>query len=148
MVDKSTQKFRRSPIPSGGLEIILVAKFAISDEKRRYLAHLSDLIQRDYKVNEEDIDQVNGQENEDDIGLLDDDQADEDDIITLENDEADTKIQFRITQGLSQLFFPFVRFCTRFLFFKKPRSGPTSRSFLNFLLFLLLMKTREQNNLF
>ena len=66
-----------------------MAKFAISDEKRRYLAHVSTLIQRDYKVNEEDIDQQNGQENEDDIGLLDDDQADEDDIIILENDKAD-----------------------------------------------------------
>ena len=35
------------------------------------------------------MDQENGQENEDDIGLYDDDQADEDDIIILENDEAD-----------------------------------------------------------
>ena len=66
-----------------------MAKFAISDEKRRYLAHLSTLIQRNYKVNEEVIDQEIGQENEDDIGLFDDDQADEDDIIILENDEAD-----------------------------------------------------------
>ena len=63
--------------------------FTISDEKRRYLAHLSTLIQRNYKVKEEDIDQENGQENEDDIGLFDDDQADEDDIIILESGEAD-----------------------------------------------------------
>ena len=35
------------------------------------------------------MDQENGQENEDDVGLIDDDQADEDDIIILENDEAD-----------------------------------------------------------
>ena len=80
---------RRSPIPSGGLEIILLAKFAISDEKRRYLAHLSTLIRRNYKVNEEVMDQENGQVNEDDIGLFDDDQADEDGIINLKNDEAD-----------------------------------------------------------
>ena len=77
---------RRSPIPSGGLEIILVAKFALSDEKRRYLAHLSTLIQRNYKVNEEAIDQENGQENEDDTCPFDDDQADED---ILENEEAE-----------------------------------------------------------
>ena len=83
-----SERHRRSPIPSGGLEIILVAKFAISDENRRYLAHLSTLIQRNYKVNEEAIDQENRQENEDDIGLFDDNQADEDDIIILENDEA------------------------------------------------------------
>ena len=84
-----SERHRRSPIPSGGLEIILVGKSAISDEKRRYLAHLSTLIRRNYKVNEEVMDQENGQENEDDIGLFDDDQADEDDIIILENDEAD-----------------------------------------------------------
>ena len=84
-----SERHRRSPIPPGGLEIILEAKFAIFDEKRRYLAHLSTLIQRNYKVNEEGMDQENRQENEDDIGLFDDDQADEDDIISLENDEAD-----------------------------------------------------------
>ena len=83
-----SERHRRSPIPSGGLEIILVAKFAISDEKQRYLVHLSTLIQRNYKVNEVYINQENGEENEDDIGLFDDDQADEDDIIILENDEA------------------------------------------------------------
>ena len=83
-----SERHRRSPIPSGGLEIILVSKFAISDEKQRYLVHLSTLIQRNYKVNEVYINQENGEENEDDIGLFDDDQADEDDIIILENDEA------------------------------------------------------------
>ena len=45
-----SERHRLSPIPSGGLEITLMAKFAISDEKRRYLAHLSTLIPRDYKV--------------------------------------------------------------------------------------------------
>ena len=79
-----SERHRRSPIPSGGLEIILVAKFAMSDEKRRYLAHLSTLIQWNYKVNEEVMDQKNGQENEDDIGLFD-----EEDIIILETDESD-----------------------------------------------------------
>ena len=84
-----SERHRRSPIPSDGLEIILVAKFAISDEKQRYLAHLSTLIQRNYKVNGDGIDQENGQENENDMGLFDDDQADEDDIIILESDEPD-----------------------------------------------------------
>ena len=65
-----SERHRRSPIPSVGLEIILVAKFVISDEKRRYLAPLSTLIQRSYKVNEEDIDQENRQGNEDGIGLF------------------------------------------------------------------------------
>ena len=51
--------------------------------------HLSTLIQRNYKVNEEGIDQENGQVNEYDIGLFDDDQGDEDDIFILEIDEAD-----------------------------------------------------------
>ena len=84
-----SERHRRSPIPSGGLEVILVVKFSISDEKRRYLVHLSTLIQRNYKVNEEVMEQENGQENEDDIGLFDNDQADEEDIIILENEEAD-----------------------------------------------------------
>ena len=44
---------------------------------------------RNYKVNEEGIDQENGQESENDMGLFDDDQADEDDIVILESDEAD-----------------------------------------------------------
>ena len=35
-----TERPRLSPIPSGGLEILLMAKLTISDEKRRYLAHL------------------------------------------------------------------------------------------------------------
>ena len=34
---------RQSPIPSGGLEILLMAKLTISHEKRRYLAHLKTL---------------------------------------------------------------------------------------------------------
>ena len=86
--------------------------FTISDEKRRYLAHLSTLIQRNYKVKEEDIDQENGQENEDDIGLFDDDQADEDDIIILESGEADLfKCRYKNTisyhsVALSTLSFP------------------------------------------
>ena len=65
-----SDRHKRSPIPSGGLEMILVKKFAISDEKQMYLVHLSTLIQRNYKLNEEDIDQENGQENEDNIGLF------------------------------------------------------------------------------
>ena len=87
MVEKSTQKFTQNVI--GGPQYHQVAKFAISDEKRRYLAHISTLIQRNYKVNEEVMGQENGQENEDDKGLFDDDQADADDIIILEDDEAD-----------------------------------------------------------
>ena len=35
------------------------------------------------------MDQENGQENEDDVGLFDDYQADEDDVTILENDGAD-----------------------------------------------------------
>ena len=42
-----SERHRRSPIPSGGLEVILVAKFAISHENRRYLALLSTLIQKE-----------------------------------------------------------------------------------------------------
>ena len=79
-----SERHRRSPKPSGGLEIILLAKFAISDEKRRYLAH----------TNPKELQsQCRGYgprkwTKKDDIRLFDDDQADEDNIIVLENDEA------------------------------------------------------------
>ena len=39
-----------SPIPSGGLEILLMVKLTISDEKRRYLAHVKTLSERNYQV--------------------------------------------------------------------------------------------------
>ena len=96
------------------------------------------------KVNEEVMDQENGQENEDDIGLFDDDQADKDNIIILEDDEADfskmylQKYNFVSLSGSLNTFFPFVQLCTRFLFYNKLTSSRTSRSFLNFLLFSIV----------
>ena len=71
-----------SPIPSGGLEILLMAKFTISDEKRRYLAHLKTLLERNYQVAEKEEDDLHEQEeyiyddNEDDSIILEDDEHD------------------------------------------------------------------------
>ena len=45
-----SERFRRSPIPKGGLEIILNAKFLIDVEKRRYLERLAKLINDNYDL--------------------------------------------------------------------------------------------------
>ena len=47
-----SERPRLFPILSGGLDILLMAKLTISDEKRRYLAHLKTLIERNYQVAE------------------------------------------------------------------------------------------------
>ena len=75
-----SERPRLSPIPSGGLEILLMAKLTISDEKRRYLAHLIILIERNYQVAETEEDDLHEQEedvcdnNEDDTIILEDDE--------------------------------------------------------------------------
>ena len=73
-----SERPRRSPIPSGGLEILLIAKLTISDEKRRYLAHLKTLIERSYQVAEKEEDDLHEQEddNDDDTNMLEDDEHD------------------------------------------------------------------------
>ena len=43
-------KYRPSPIPRGGLEIVLTAVFKIADEKRRYLERLQGIISKNYNV--------------------------------------------------------------------------------------------------
>ena len=43
-------KYRPSPIPHGGLEIVLTAVFKIADEKRRYLERLQGIISENYNV--------------------------------------------------------------------------------------------------
>ena len=72
---------RLSPIPSGGLEILLMAKLTISDEKHRYLTHLKTLMERNYQVAEKEEDDLHEQEED----ICDD----EDDAIILEDDEHD-----------------------------------------------------------
>ena len=76
-----SERPRLSPIPSGGLEILLMAKLTISDEKCRYLAHLKTLIERNYQVAEKEQDDLHEQED-----ICDDN---EDDTIILEDDEHD-----------------------------------------------------------
>ena len=57
-----SERPRLSPIPTGGLEILLMAKLTISDKKRRYLAHLKTLIERNYQVAEKEEDDLHEQE--------------------------------------------------------------------------------------
>ena len=77
-----SERPRLSPIPSGGLEILLMAKLTISDEKRWYLAHLKTLIERNYQVAEKEEDNLHEQEED----ICDDN---EDDTIISEDDEHD-----------------------------------------------------------
>ena len=77
-----SEHLRLSPIPSGGLEILLMAKLTISDEKRRYLAHLETLIERNYQVGEKEEDDLHEQEED----ICDDN---ENDTIILEDNEHD-----------------------------------------------------------
>ena len=73
-----SERPRLSPIPSDGLEILLMAKLTISDENRRCLEHLNTLIERNYQVAEKEEDDLH--EHEEDIC---------NDTIILEDDEHD-----------------------------------------------------------
>ena len=42
------EKCYPSPIPKGGLEILLIAQFKIADEKRKYLERLKEIIANNY----------------------------------------------------------------------------------------------------
>ena len=44
------EKYRPSPIPKGGLEIVLEVTFKIQDEKWRYLKRLTELITENYDI--------------------------------------------------------------------------------------------------
>ena len=45
------EKYRPSPIPKGGLEIMLSAKLRIGDERRIILEHFKEIIQSNYLEN-------------------------------------------------------------------------------------------------
>ena len=47
-------RYRPSPVPKGGLEIILMAKFKISDKQRALLTRLNDLVSDNYSFPEVD----------------------------------------------------------------------------------------------
>ena len=44
------ENYRPSPIPKGGLEILLQVTFNIQEDKRRYLDRLKDLIKQNYEI--------------------------------------------------------------------------------------------------
>ena len=55
-------RYRPSPIPKGGLEIILQATFSISDEKRVYIQRLQELIVGNYDIPQERVTVVENEE--------------------------------------------------------------------------------------
>ena len=56
-VKVESSRYRRSPIPKGGLEIIVKITFTIEEDKKRYLERLRELIAENYEtpVMEEDL---------------------------------------------------------------------------------------------
>ena len=44
------EKFKPSPIPKGGLEIILKATFSITDEKRKILERMKEIVNENYNA--------------------------------------------------------------------------------------------------
>ena len=60
------EKYRPSPIPKGGLEIILVATFKIEYTKGQYLTRMKELVEKNYDLTLEGIDKDNGQSEDDD----------------------------------------------------------------------------------
>ena len=77
-----SERPRLSPTLSDGLEILLMAKLTISDEKCRYFGHLKALIERNYQVTEKEEDDLHEQEED----ICDNK---EDDTIIFEDDEHD-----------------------------------------------------------
>lgn len=86
----SSGRYVPSPIPKGGLEILIDGKFTIAIEKQRYLDRLGDLIKQNYSdYNDREVPQEEPQEKniykEDEIIFIasDDDEEDADiDMVT------------------------------------------------------------------
>ena len=93
-----TPRYRRSPIPKGGLEIIVKITFTIDDEKKRYLERLRELIIGNYETPEEEVemDESQGQEGPEIFEVVDEsDEEEQEDTLGLrfiddeEGDEGD-----------------------------------------------------------
>ena len=74
-------KYEVSPIPKGGLEIVLQVTFTIEDEKKRYLARLVELIKENYESPKLEADEIAGNDNNGNGG---------EDIIEKNDDDLDT----------------------------------------------------------
>ena len=48
-------KYQLSPIPKGGLEIVLRVTFTIEEDKGRYIKRLQELIQENYEIPQENV---------------------------------------------------------------------------------------------
>ena len=79
-----SQKCQASPIPNGGLEIILTARFSITDKKKEILEHLKILIEKNYVLQELDNSKAMDDDKE-----KEEEEHQEEDVIILEDDETD-----------------------------------------------------------
>ena len=82
-----SSRYRPSPIPKGGLEIIVKMTFTIVDEKKRYLERLRELIAGNYETPAEALDneQSQGQVDEERNEILFvEDESDEEDALDVQ----------------------------------------------------------------
>lgn len=75
------EKYRASPIPKGGLEIVIQATFSIGDDKKEFLERLLELIKNNYQSPDTEVVAVE----DDDLLSVDDD--DEDITLCMVDDE-------------------------------------------------------------
>ena len=86
-------KYRPSPIPKGGLEIILKVTFAIEDENKRYLERLRNLIAENYETpsDKQRQDENDNAMEKDPIEVSDEDDGEEVlDINFMDDEETET----------------------------------------------------------
>ena len=79
-------RYRRSPIPMGGLEIIIKVTFTIAEEKKRYLERLRELIAKNYETPDENRETDERQGKASDV--IDEEVSDDDtlDIVFMDNE--------------------------------------------------------------
>ena len=85
-------RYVRSPIPKGGLEIIVNITFTITDDKKRFLERLRDLITNNYETPEPNDEPNEDQNVDDDLNVyVIDDSGDEGETLDIqfEDDESE-----------------------------------------------------------
>ena len=100
-VDRS--KYQASPIPKGGLEIIVDATFTISQEKTAILKRLMDLIDANYES--EDFEIAKSQEKGDNEDVLADDDNEHDIVFCMVGEDAEEDPDYEACEdGLEQIY--------------------------------------------
>ena len=73
-------RYRPSPTPKGGLEIILIVTFTIEEDKKRYVGRLKELISNNCETHQENEEVDAGAGNSEIVEIDDDSGGDDDDL--------------------------------------------------------------------